>query len=236
MRAGRSGDTWWNDASRTEIGARLVLTRKALDYSAPTASRSIGFTMGRRPTCTRTSTTRFGSSQTMRSGRERRRTEVRKSPAEAGLSRSLAFQTGLPAYIVRARHDQKAQRRAQASAASPPTAYGYSSAPITRTGSTSPTFHIFAPSGRFAGGTPLFAHVPRSAGILIKTSEPRRRRSSVSAGNLYEALSKMRQAIVSSLRGRDERIRCLRTPRRTHAGVITAEHSKPDRCLASAPP
>jgi hypothetical protein len=42
--------------------------------------------------------------------------DVRKSPAEAGLSRSLAFQTGLPA-----RHDQRAQRRAQASAASPPT-------------------------------------------------------------------------------------------------------------------
>ena len=90
-----------NPNSRTEIGTRLVLTRKALDYtqtamaelmgidgqtlaayeagrrripmstrssSAPTASRSIGFTRGKWPTCTRTSATKFGSSQAMRSG------------------------------------------------------------------------------------------------------------------------------------------------------------------------
>jgi hypothetical protein len=57
-----------NPNSRTEIGARLVLTRKALDYSAPTASRSIGFTMGKWPTCTRTSATKFWSSQAIRSG------------------------------------------------------------------------------------------------------------------------------------------------------------------------
>ena len=90
-----------NPNSRTEIGARLVLTRKALDYTQATMAGLMGVDgqtlaayeagrwripmkhalklcpygipldwiyQGKWPTCTRTSATKFGSSQAMRSG------------------------------------------------------------------------------------------------------------------------------------------------------------------------
>src|SRR3954468_22913129 len=55
--------------------------------------------------------------------------------------------------------------------------YGYPSAPITRTGSTSPTFHIFAPRGRFAGvpGRLYSRTFPGQRANI----QPRRRRSRV---------------------------------------------------------
>ena len=88
-------DTMPNPNSRTEIGTRLVLTRKALDYTQTAMAGLMGidgqtlaaYEAGRRripmkhalklcpppliftqSTCTRTSATKFGSSQAMRSG------------------------------------------------------------------------------------------------------------------------------------------------------------------------